>query len=72
MRAASAVPELAGVLRRARTTDEFDALAHILNSPGLGLDIIDETFTELWTARIMPTGLKALITIDSTSLSTSK
>ena len=43
-------PELAGVLRRARTTEEFDALAHVLGGPGIGLDVIDETFTELWTA----------------------
>ena len=50
MRAAAAVPELAGVLRRARTTDELDALAHVLSGPGIGLDVIDETFTELWTA----------------------
>ena len=38
------------MLRRARTTDELDALAHILAGPGIGLDVIDETFTELWTA----------------------
>ena len=50
VRAAAAVPELAGVLRRARTTDELDALAHVLGGPGIGLDVIDETFTELWTA----------------------
>ena len=34
VRAAAAVPELAGVLRRARTTDELDALAHVLAGPG--------------------------------------
>jgi hypothetical protein len=54
VREASAVPELAGVLRRARTADELDALAHVLSGPGMGmdvgLDVIDETFTELWTA----------------------
>src|SRR3954470_8363731 len=50
VRAAAAIPELAGVLRRARTTDELDDLAHVLSGPGIGLDIIDETFTELWTA----------------------
>ncbi|HEY0401329.1 MAG TPA: AAA domain-containing protein, partial [Blastococcus sp.] len=54
VRAASAIPELSGVLRRARTTDELDALAHVLSGPGdgstVGLDVIDETFTELWTA----------------------
>ena len=38
------------MLRRARTTDELDALAHVLSGPGIGLDVIDETFTELWTA----------------------
>ena len=45
------MPELAGVLRRARTAEELDALAHVLGGPGIGLDVIDETFTELWTAR---------------------
>jgi len=50
VRAAAAVPELAGVLRWARTTDELDALAHVLSGPGIGLDVIDETFTDLWTA----------------------
>ena len=38
------------MLRRARTTDELDALAHVLGGPRIGLDVIDETFTELWTA----------------------
>src|SRR3954464_16046239 len=51
VRAAAAIPELAGVLRRARTTDELDALAHVLSGPGIGiaagLEVIDETFTEL-------------------------
>jgi hypothetical protein len=41
---------LAGVLRRARTVEEFDDLVHVLSGPGIGLDVIDETFTELWTA----------------------
>ncbi|MGZ4539995.1 MAG: DUF4011 domain-containing protein, partial [Blastococcus sp.] len=50
VREAAAVPELSGVLRRARTTDELDALVHILAGPAIGLDVIDETFTELWTA----------------------
>src|SRR5688572_848010 len=50
VREASAIPELAGVLRRARTPDEFDALVHILGGPGIGLDVIDETFTDFWTA----------------------
>ena len=38
------------MLRRARTADELDALAHVLSGPAIGLDVIDETFTELWTA----------------------
>src|SRR4051812_42739287 len=54
VRAAAAISELAGVLRRIRTTDELDALAHVLSGPGngttVGLDVIDETFTEMWTA----------------------
>src|SRR5688500_10153710 len=50
VREVSAIPELAGVLRRARTPDELDALVHLLSGPGIGLDVIDETFTELWTA----------------------
>jgi hypothetical protein len=50
VRESSAVPELSGVLRRARTTDELDALVHILSGPAIGLDVIDETFTDLWTA----------------------
>jgi hypothetical protein len=50
VRDVSAVPELSGVLRRAKTADELDALVHILSGPGIGLDVIDETFTELWTA----------------------
>src|SRR5687768_12344838 len=50
VREVSLVPELSGVLRRARSADELDALAHILSGPAIGLDVIDETFTELWTA----------------------
>src|SRR4051794_8284724 len=50
VREVQAIPELAGVLRRARTADELDALAHILSGPGIGLDVIDETFTDFWTA----------------------
>ena len=42
----SAIPELSGVLRRARTPDELDALAHLLSGPAIGLDVLDETFTE--------------------------
>ena len=43
-------PSWPAVLRRARTPDELDALAHVLGGPAIGLDVIDETFTELWTA----------------------
>src|SRR5215203_4445927 len=43
-------PEIAGVLRRAGTADELDALAHVLGGPGVGLDVIDETFGAFWTA----------------------
>ena len=50
MRAAVGDPGLVGVLRRARTPDQLDALEHVLSGPGIGLDIIDETFTEIWTA----------------------
>ncbi|MFD2094044.1 DUF4011 domain-containing protein [Blastococcus deserti] len=50
VREVSAVPELSGVLRRARTADELDALVHVLGGPGIGLDVIDETFTDFWTA----------------------
>src|SRR3954453_15028769 len=50
VREVSAIPALSGVLRRARTADELDALVHILSGLGIGLDVIDETFTELWTA----------------------
>ncbi|MCU1613304.1 MAG: putative ATP-dependent helicase, partial [Frankiales bacterium] len=41
---------LAGVLRRVRTPDELDAVAHLLSGPPVGLDVLDETPTELWTA----------------------
>src|SRR4051794_26587317 len=41
---------LANVLRHARTPEDLDAVAHLLTGPGIGLDVIDETFTELWTA----------------------
>src|SRR3954453_19870775 len=50
VREVSAIPELAGVLRRPRTADELDALAHVLGGPPIGLDVIDETFTDCWTA----------------------
>jgi hypothetical protein len=41
---------LADVLRWARTPDELDAAAHLLGGPPVGLDVLDETPTELWTA----------------------
>jgi hypothetical protein len=41
---------LAGALRWARTPDDLDALAHLLAGPAIGLDVLDETPTELWTA----------------------
>jgi hypothetical protein len=41
---------VAGVLRWARTPDDLDALAHLLGGPAIGLDVLDETPTELWTA----------------------
>ena len=50
VREAQAVPELAGVLRRARTAGDLDALAHVLSGPQIGLDVIDETFGAFWTA----------------------
>ncbi|MCW2620703.1 MAG: putative ATP-dependent helicase, partial [Frankiales bacterium] len=50
VREVGAFPELSGVLRRARTADELDDLVHVLSGTGIGLDVIDETFTELWTA----------------------
>src|SRR4051812_18861573 len=50
VREVSAIPELAGMLRRARTAGELDALAHVLGGPPIGLDVIDETFTDFWTA----------------------
>ncbi|CAA9212978.1 MAG: FIG00832862: hypothetical protein [uncultured Blastococcus sp.] len=54
VRETGGIPELSGVLRRARTSEELDDLVHVLSGPGrgldVGLDVIDETFTELWTA----------------------
>ncbi len=50
VREAAAIPELSGVLRRARTPEDLDALVHVLSVPEIGLDVLDETFTELWTA----------------------
>ncbi|MGY1806893.1 DUF4011 domain-containing protein [Blastococcus sp. SYSU D00669] len=41
---------LANVLRHARTPEDLDAVAHLLTGPGVGLDVLDETFTEWWTA----------------------
>lgn len=42
--------ELSGVLRHARTPADLDALAHLLSGPAISLDVLDETFTGLWTA----------------------
>ena len=42
--------DLSGVLRYARTPADLDALAHLLSGPAVGLDVLDETFTGLWTA----------------------
>ena len=42
--------ELSTVLRYARTPADLDALAHLLSGPAVGLDVLDETFTGLWTA----------------------
>ena len=42
--------ELSGVLRHARTAADLDALAHLLSGPAISLDVLDETFTGLWTA----------------------
>jgi hypothetical protein len=50
VRALTGVPELSGVLRHARAPDDLDALAHVLSGPPVGLDVLDETFTPLWTA----------------------
>ncbi|TQN42178.1 AAA domain-containing protein [Blastococcus colisei] len=50
VREVQAVPELAGVLRRTSTADELDALVHVLSGPGVGLDVLDETFGAFWTA----------------------
>src|SRR3954451_6744579 len=41
---------LASVLRHARTPEDLDALAHLLTGPAVGLDVLDESFTEYWTA----------------------
>src|SRR3954452_13148912 len=41
---------LANVLRHARTPEDLDAVAHLLTGPPVGLDVLDETFTEYWTA----------------------
>jgi hypothetical protein len=41
---------VAGALRWARTPEDLDALAHLLDGPAVGLDVLDETPTELWTA----------------------
>jgi AAA domain len=50
VRAVAADPALQGVLRHARTPADLDALVHILSGGPVGLDVLDETFTELWTA----------------------
>ncbi len=52
-RAVRALPvegPVAQVLRYARTPDHLSALLHLLGGPRLGLDVLDETFTEMWTA----------------------
>ena len=41
---------LAGVMRWARTPEDLDALAHLVGGPPVGLDVLDETATGLWTA----------------------
>ncbi|WP_448627778.1 DUF4011 domain-containing protein [Geodermatophilus sp. URMC 64] len=41
---------LASVLRHARTPEDLDAVAHLLTGPPVGLDVLDETFGEYWTA----------------------
>src|SRR3954470_9346352 len=41
---------LAHVLRHARTPEDLGAVVHLLSGPPVGLDVLDETFTELWTA----------------------
>ncbi|MCV2488187.1 DUF4011 domain-containing protein [Geodermatophilus sp. YIM 151500] len=43
-------PALAQVLRHARTPEDLDALGHLLAGPPVGLDVLDETFAEMWTA----------------------
>ena len=41
---------LANVLRHARTPEDLDSVAALLTGPPIGLDVLDETFTEYWTA----------------------
>src|SRR4051794_2270755 len=41
---------LSHVLRHARTPEDLGAVVHLLSGPPVGLDVLDETFTELWTA----------------------
>src|SRR4051794_23013490 len=41
---------LANVLRHARTPEDLDSVAALLTGPPVGLDVLDETFTEYWTA----------------------
>ncbi|TKJ28361.1 DUF4011 domain-containing protein [Blastococcus sp. CCUG 61487] len=50
VRAVAAFPELAGVLRHARTPEDFAALGHLLSGPPVGIDVLDETFSGRWTA----------------------
>jgi hypothetical protein len=52
-RAVRALPvegPVAQALRHARTPAELAALEHLLGGPAIGLDVLDETFTEMWTA----------------------
>jgi hypothetical protein len=52
-RAVRALPvegPVAQALRHARTPDMLAALEHLLGGPPTGLDVLDETFTEMWTA----------------------
>ncbi|WP_040339800.1 DUF4011 domain-containing protein [Candidatus Blastococcus massiliensis] len=50
VRALAGLPELTGVLRHARTPEDFAALVHLLSGPPVGLDVLDETFSGRWTA----------------------
>ncbi|TFV62290.1 UNVERIFIED_ORG: DNA helicase, partial [Bacillus sp. AZ43] len=50
VREVSAIPALSGVLRQARRAAELDSLVHVLSGPRTGLDVIEETFTDFWTA----------------------